>query len=45
MVVLIWEAFNVTLKACFFFIAQVFSKACFPMTDIGHKVQSVVYTR
>lgn len=34
MVVLIWEAFNVTLKAFFIFIAQVFSKACFPMIDI-----------
>lgn len=44
MVVLIWEAFNVTLKA-FFFIAQVFSKACCPMTDISHKVQPVVYAR
>lgn len=48
MVVLIWEAFNVTLKAfsfSFFFIAQVFSKACFPMTDIGHKVQSCMHGR
>lgn len=45
MVVLIWEAFNVTLKSFFFFIAQVFSKACCPMTDIGHKVQPVVYAR